>query len=381
MTTIAKSRLGGLISVGVAICLVTTVLVAGPPVATDDAYITPPGENLRLDPPGVLANDTDPDEETLTAFLVDPPSPEAVLDLAPDGSFEYEPPEGFEGTDSFTYRAFDGTAFSNVAVVEIDVTPSAVGFGIHHDAAVFVDELAALGCSPIHEGFEDDGAWAAARHPLTATSVTSQGMLWTANNPDSGVTTGPGPVRTGQYGFFTLPHGNYATGVDCHIAGNCTDGWIGTAATGLCGVGGWLEGNYGKIELFIDGDRMNPISFGANSGVTYQHKFFGVILPDGFTSFEVHETEGKAEDQKIIFADDFWYGFLPAGLTLSARRAPGLGDVTLRWLGGAPTFSVYRSDVAQDLYDPVNLLGQTPGREWVDTPPVGELWFYGVLEP
>jgi len=96
---------------------------------------------------------------------------------------------------------------------------------------------------------------------------------------------------------------------------------------------------------------------------------------------EVHETEGKAEDQKIIFADDFWYGFLPAGLHLSARRAPGLGDVTLRWLGGAPTFSVYRSDVAQDLYDPVNLLGQTPGREWVDTPPVGELWFYGILEP
>jgi len=255
-----------------------------------------------------------------------------------------------------------------------------VGFGIHFNASVFVDELAALGCSPIHEGFEDDAAWGVARTPFTAASVTSQGMTWTANNPTSGVTTGEGPVRTGQYGFFTLPHGNYATGVNCHIPGNCTDGWVGSVSAPLCGVGGWIEGSYGKIEFFIDGDYANPIGFGANSGVTNQHKFFGVILPDGFTTFEVHETEGKAEDQKIIFADDFWFGFMPAGLRLSARRGPGLLDVTLRWLGGAPTFSIYRSDTAADLYDPANLLGQTSGREWVDTPPAGELWFYGLLE-
>ena len=33
----------------------------------------------------------------------------------------YEPPEGFEGKDSFTYRAFDGTSFSDVTVVEIEI--------------------------------------------------------------------------------------------------------------------------------------------------------------------------------------------------------------------------------------------------------------------
>ena len=115
----------------------------------------------------VLANDTDPDEDPLTAVLVDPSSPGSVLDLAPDGSFEYEPPEGFEGTDSFTYRAFDGTEYSNVAVVEIDVAPAAAGFGIHFDATAFVHELLALGCATVHEGFEDDAAWGGARSPAT----------------------------------------------------------------------------------------------------------------------------------------------------------------------------------------------------------------------
>jgi hypothetical protein len=361
--------------------LAVTALPAAAPEAVDDAYTTTPGVNLRVDPPGVLANDTDPDEEPLTAILVDPSSPGSVLDLAPDGSFEYEPPGGFEGTDSFTYRAFDGMEYSNVAVVEIDVTPAAAVFGVHFEETAFVHELLALGCATVHEGFEDDGAWGSARSPDTAAGVASSGMTWTANNPSSEVTTGSGPARAGQYGFFTLPHGNYATGVDCHLPGNCTDGWVGSAVAGLCGVGGWIEGSYARIEFFIDGDRANPIGFGANSGVTNQHKFFGVIVPDGFTTFEVHETEGTAEDQKIIFADDFWFGFLPTGMWLSARRGPGPTDVTLRWLNGASPFSVYRSDVATDLYNPANLLGETPDREWIDTPPAGELWFYGVLEP
>ena len=136
--------------VGFLACLAVTALSAAAPEAVDDAYTTAPGVNLRVDLPGVLANDTDPDEDSLTAILVDPSSPGSVLDLAPDGSFEYEPPEGFEGTDSFTYRAFDGTEYSNVAVVEIDVTPAAAGFGVHFDATAFVHELLALGCATVH---------------------------------------------------------------------------------------------------------------------------------------------------------------------------------------------------------------------------------------
>ena len=39
-----------------------------------------------------------------------------------DGSFTYTPAANFNGTDSFTYKANDGTADSNVATVTITVT-------------------------------------------------------------------------------------------------------------------------------------------------------------------------------------------------------------------------------------------------------------------
>jgi VCBS repeat-containing protein len=69
---------------------------------------------------GVLVNDTDPDTTTLTAALVSGPA-HGALTFNPDGSFSYTPEVGFEGADSFTYKANDGQADSNVATVTINV--------------------------------------------------------------------------------------------------------------------------------------------------------------------------------------------------------------------------------------------------------------------
>ena len=84
--------------------------------------------------------------------------------------------------------------------------------------------------------------WGTARSPFTLPSVVSQGVTWTSNNDVSMVTSGPGPALSGVYGFFCLPHGNYATGTGCNIPGNCTDGWIATAPGTLYGVGRWSGG-------------------------------------------------------------------------------------------------------------------------------------------
>ncbi len=46
-----------------------------------------------------------------------------TLVLNPDGSFSYTPDPNFNGTDSFTYQAHDGTMLSNVATVTITVKP------------------------------------------------------------------------------------------------------------------------------------------------------------------------------------------------------------------------------------------------------------------
>ncbi|MFQ3225975.1 MAG: hypothetical protein ACI8Z5_002244 [Lentimonas sp.] len=50
---------------------------------------------------------------------------------------------------------------------------------------------------------------------MTAPNITSQGINWPHNFPEvsgNNITTGPGPARRGNYGFFALPHGNYSSG-------------------------------------------------------------------------------------------------------------------------------------------------------------------------
>ncbi|HIG39610.1 MAG TPA: DUF2341 domain-containing protein [Gammaproteobacteria bacterium] len=73
---------------------------------------------------GVLGNDFDADGDALTAVLVTGPSNSSSFSFnVDDGSFSYTPASDFIGTDSFTYKANDGTD-SNVATVTINVTPT-----------------------------------------------------------------------------------------------------------------------------------------------------------------------------------------------------------------------------------------------------------------
>ena len=97
------------------------------PVAIDDTYITDQDAVLNEPADGVLANDSDIDGDTITAVLVSGPVGEVTLN--PDGSFDYTPPIGFSGSDSFSYFAFDGTDQGNVARVTIDVVDTDTGIG------------------------------------------------------------------------------------------------------------------------------------------------------------------------------------------------------------------------------------------------------------
>ena len=72
---------------------------------------------------GVLANDTDADDDTLKAVLHAGPS-HGSLTLNDDGSFTYTPAADYNGTDSFTYYATDDTFDS--AQVTVTITVNAV---------------------------------------------------------------------------------------------------------------------------------------------------------------------------------------------------------------------------------------------------------------
>lgn len=92
-----------------------------PPTAVDDSYNTDEDTALNVSAPGVLDNDTDSENDTLTATLVTGPSNAASFTLNSDGSFSYTPAANFNGMDSFTYKASDGTLDSNTATVTINV--------------------------------------------------------------------------------------------------------------------------------------------------------------------------------------------------------------------------------------------------------------------
>jgi VCBS repeat-containing protein len=113
------------------------------PTAVDDSYATDEGTTLNEAAPGVLTNDSDPENDPLTAVLDTGPS-NGTLTLNGDGSFGYTPDANFNGTDSFTYHASDGTADSNVATVTITVNsnaPPTLSFLPSDDASVYSNDL------------------------------------------------------------------------------------------------------------------------------------------------------------------------------------------------------------------------------------------------
>ncbi len=78
------------------------------PVTFEDSYSMDQDTTLNIiETEGVLANDTDPDSDTLTATLVNDVST-GSLSLASDGSFTYTPVIGFTGTVEFNYSTGDG---------------------------------------------------------------------------------------------------------------------------------------------------------------------------------------------------------------------------------------------------------------------------------
>jgi len=175
-----------------------TITVANPPSAAADAYGTDEDVDLVVDAAtGVLANDNDPQGDPLTAELVASTS-SGSLSLASDGSFSYSPAANFNGQDSFTYRATDGTSVSNTAIVDIDVAgledpPIAMAdaYEVEPDGSLLVSTAFGVLANDV----DPDGA------PLSAILVddVSEGTLTLLS--DGGIIYFPNPGFTGTDSF------------------------------------------------------------------------------------------------------------------------------------------------------------------------------------
>ena len=105
------------------VAMVTIAVIAPDtfPVAKNDSEHTNEDAATSIPVPGVLGNDSIALLTAPIAVLVSGPTRALSFALNADGSFNYTSPNDFYGADGFTYRIFDGTNYSNLAMVNIDV--------------------------------------------------------------------------------------------------------------------------------------------------------------------------------------------------------------------------------------------------------------------
>jgi VCBS repeat-containing protein len=153
---------------------VTVNPVNDAPISVVDSFIT--DEDTPLHSTSVLTNDSDVDGDVLTAVLIAAPSHGSLL-LDLYGTFVYSPYANWNGTEQFTYAAFDGALHSNVSTVTITVNPV-------NDAPIAmagVDQYAFVDDVVIFDGtasYDVDGdplsySWSKVTAPTASTAILS----------------------------------------------------------------------------------------------------------------------------------------------------------------------------------------------------------------
>ena len=110
----------GIATSNIATVIITITAVNDAPVAVNDFYTTNEDTPITID---VLLNDTDVDNNALTVFSIDTISSQGGSIINNGVNVAYTPPANFNGIDTFTYIASDGTTQSNSATVTVTVTP------------------------------------------------------------------------------------------------------------------------------------------------------------------------------------------------------------------------------------------------------------------
>nr|WP_158129283.1 VCBS domain-containing protein [Vibrio fluvialis] len=98
------------------------------PVLGDELCMVQDG-SLTIDPSVLLANDSDPDGDTLEITSVDSPSTGTVT-LNDDGSISFKPAPGFDGDATFTYTVKDSDGLTDTATVTVHVAPISDGLSV-----------------------------------------------------------------------------------------------------------------------------------------------------------------------------------------------------------------------------------------------------------
>jgi len=156
---------------------------------------------------------------------------------------------------------------------------------------VYTDEAgylaAVVGLDTVFEGFEGSD-WDALHYPSSVSTLTTQGLTWTAGDKLTVIGGTGGWVRSGNRGVFDSLGDPDVIGV--------------STVASFFGVGGWLATTTASvINLAIDEQWVATL----NSGQYSSHRFLGVTDPDGFSLAQFSTPSGHWG------ADDFTMAFTP----------------------------------------------------------------------
>lgn len=136
------------------------------PLAVPDAYTCTGNVPIFVVAPGIKGNDFD--DGAPGSLSISPAMNQATLrggsvDIFADGSFEYTPPAGYEGDDSFTYMLNDATpAGSGAPITDVGMVTVTISGMIW-----FINNSAAAGDGRLSSPFNSLGAFNAANGGMT----------------------------------------------------------------------------------------------------------------------------------------------------------------------------------------------------------------------
>jgi len=193
-----------------------------PPVANADSYSTNEDVALTVNAAtGVLSNDTDAEHNSLTAIRPAGPSANGgTVTLNADGSFTYTPPPNFNGSDSFTYSANDGTTNSTTTAtvtITVNAVNDAPSFTKGADQTVLEDAVA-----------QSVATWATAISAGPANENTQVVDFVVSNNNNALFSAQPAVAANGTLTYTAAANANGVATVTIHAH---DDG--GTASSGV----------------------------------------------------------------------------------------------------------------------------------------------------
>ncbi len=237
---------------------------------------------------------------------------------------------------------------ASAAIITFNVSANAPGDPIDDVAAeaVFMDVLSVAGYHVFDERFTGT-QWDSVRSSITlgthsATNIVSKGIDWHSSVGDF-ITTSA--INSDNQAPWQIYSKETATGGLHAVPATI----IGDSTQTLYGVGMWVSGSFGgKLNMIFDGNTANPVSFKRITGyenndpnepikesifLDSSKQFFGVIVTEGFQTFQLLETEGVPEDQKLMWASKFKFATAvpePSSLPVSTAALFGLLGIRRR---------------------------------------------------